>query len=389
MRRSSGANLRMLTLLALLTAFAGTPFVSAQSGPAGQPESPPPKVDAAGAAPSTTGAVVLEDRLTGPGATTASECATHRNARVFVGEGLLFKVTGKCTDTSTIASVNQYVNGLTLPDGEVRVELKAVSGHERARFRLSVRSDDQGSNRYYVAFEPGNGSAQLIRSANNEETVLAERTDLAGVAAATDWNALAVRLQGPNLWVLLNDQPILNATDSTYDMGQVILALVRLGNLEDAQESAVVFRNLRVSGLDNSDQARVPTYVPPAAAAPAPSGEPWVGDIRFGYDPSGQDAVPAGSNLKIREGSLYSFFAWRNLPAGAALKVELLVDNAGHGAQEFTPGNPSSGRVRFGLLNFLGGAEGGGQYTLTSVAIVISSGGRELARGSLGLSQQG
>jgi hypothetical protein len=162
----------------------------------------------------------------------------------------------------------------------------------------------------------------------------------------------------------------------------------------------LVWRNLRVSALANGDQARVPTAPPPATAPPppaaapsplatapgGPSGDPWVGDIRFGYDPNGQESVPSGASLKIREGQIFTLFSWRNIPAGAAININVLFNNQGQYDLSFSP-TAATSSSRFAVVNFLGGASGGGYYTLTSITVIFSSGGRELARGSLGLSE--
>lgn len=137
--------------------------------------------------------------------------------------------------------------------------MRVVSGADRAQVRFGIRTQPDPSNAvgYAVLFQPGRGVARFIRqsAATGEITVMAERTDLAGLFAPDTWNGLAVRAQGPNLWLLLNDQPILSATDSTYDTGRVLLALIRLGDPNDSQEVAAVPRNLRVSGLASEDLA--------------------------------------------------------------------------------------------------------------------------------------
>src|SRR3954465_1482839 len=71
---------------------------------------------------------VLEDPLTAPGAVTASACPTGRNDRQFVGDGYRFRVTGKCLDTSTNASVAHRLQNLVVPDGEVSLEMRLVNG---------------------------------------------------------------------------------------------------------------------------------------------------------------------------------------------------------------------------------------------------------------------
>jgi hypothetical protein len=80
-------------------------------------------------------------------------------------------------------------------------------------------------------------------------TALALREDLSGHLARDDWNEYAVRLDGPNIWVLLNGTPILSASDTVVDRGWVAFGVKRLGSADDNAESAVVFRDLRVSRL--------------------------------------------------------------------------------------------------------------------------------------------
>ena len=376
-----------LVLLALLSVLIGTPTSSAQTGWLAQPETVP--VDAV-AAPPELGPVVLEDPLTAPGLVQASQCPTSRNERLFVGEGLMFKVTGKCTDTSTTAGVSRRLEGLRVPDGEVRVEFKLVTGQERAIVRIWFRDQGSPGDSYAATLIPSAGYAHFSKLIGGQSTLVAERTDLAGLVYG-DWNTLAVRARGPDFWLLINDQPVLTATVGELSNGGVVLDLGRRGSVEDSDETAVVWRNLRVSALTGSDQARVPTGPQPAAPPPlavapvAPSGDPWVGDIRFGYDPNGQGSVPSGSSLKIREGPIYAFFSWRNIPAGAAININVLFNNQGQHQRDFNP-PAATGSSRSVMVNFLGGAEGGGYYTLTSINVIYSSGGREVARGSLGLS---
>ena len=65
-----------------------------------------------------------------------------------------------------------------------------------------------------------------------------------------------MRMQGPELWLLVNDQPILSVSDGALTTGTMWVSLLRTGDPGDPQESAVVVRNLRLSGLAEGDQAR-------------------------------------------------------------------------------------------------------------------------------------
>lgn len=334
------------------------------------------------------GRVVLEDPLTAPGVVgQSSACPTGKNVREFVGEGTIIKVTGRCTDASTNASLAQRIDGLTLPDGEVRLEMKVVSAQERARFFLDFRaaaSLRDGS--YSVRVDPAGGGVQLRRTVDGQLTVLAERTNLAGIIAPDDWNSLVVRMQGANLWVLLNDQPLLSASDAALSTGSVLIALVRTGDPNDAQEAAVVVRDLRVSALAAGDQARLPSYQPRRAAAPAaPSGAPWIGDITFGYDRSGAGAVPAGGQLAdVSAGDIYGFFSWRNVAPGSRIGVKILWGGEVRDVLEFSPSGPD-GRTWVGIMSFDSEGGGGARFTFADVGLVFLLDGKEIARGGAAL----
>jgi hypothetical protein len=163
------------------------------------------------------------------------------------------KVTGTCSEAETQAVVfASYVNGLMLQDGELRFQLKVVSGRERASFLLDFRQQPDPRASYELAFVPALGWATLAKP-GGLVPLLAGRKDLQG-RVAEDWNTLAIRLDGENLWVLLNDELILSAADRSFGQGRVLFGLFRMGDGSDTQESAVVIRNLRVSNL--APQAR-------------------------------------------------------------------------------------------------------------------------------------
>jgi hypothetical protein len=192
------------------------------------------------------GQVVLEDPLTAPGSLSPGRCPTGRNVGQFVGEGFILKVTGKCSENDAVAiAAPPPIEGLNFSDGEVRLDVKAVSGHDRVAFVLGVRGQTQAAGSYQAIIMPGRGAAALTTGSSD----VAGRTGLGGRLAPDGWNSLAVRAQGPNLWVLLNDEPILSATDATYQSGSVFIGVRRLGDANDSSESAVVVRNLRVSSL--------------------------------------------------------------------------------------------------------------------------------------------
>jgi len=225
------------------------------------PSTPVSRAPVVAAAPAV-GQALLEDPLTAPGAAVAYRCPTGRNAGEFVGEGLLLKVTGKCRDQDTSAFAPTPLIGITLPDGEIRVEVRAVSGHERATFLIDFRIQSDPVRGYVVYFLPARGVALLRRIEGGQEIPLAARIDLAALLAPDGWNSLAVRAKGPDLSVLVNDRLVLSASDPKYDTGAMGLAVSRLGDVNDDAETAMIVRNLRVSALADGSPARVPPNGP-------------------------------------------------------------------------------------------------------------------------------
>jgi hypothetical protein len=203
--------------------------------------------------PPGVGAIILDDALTGPGALPASFiCPTDRNQREFVGEGVIIKLTGPCGSGATSSAMGSgEVAGLDIPDGEVRVDFKLVSGAERAHVSMLVRLSTVDDCAYgYLPVITGQGAAGIVKvDGCGPALTLASRGDLADRLRHDDWNSLAVRLEGPNMWLYLNDELIVSVSDDGFDHGGLMLRLTRLGDVNDTAETAVVFRNLRVSQL--------------------------------------------------------------------------------------------------------------------------------------------
>jgi hypothetical protein len=229
--------------------------------------------------PPAVGMTILEDDLSGPTLIQPFACRTGRGGMDYVGEGLRLKLTGVCNEGDIFAAFGPTISGLTMVDGEARVDVKAVSGIEHARFQINARSQPStpGALRsaatvplsYVVGVEPGLGWALIGKTPGNYPAL--ERTDLTGVLSTDDWNTVSIRLQGPNVWLMLNDQPVLFFSDDSVDRGGVVLPIVRTkdgpertrNDPNDTSEVAVVLRNLRVSTLADADPARMPTYQRP------------------------------------------------------------------------------------------------------------------------------
>lgn len=206
------------------------------------------------------GPAVIEDPLTGPGLVQQGTCPTQRADRDFVEQGYLLKVAGRCNAADVFAGVGHRILGLTFADGEIRLDMKAVSKPERVRFYLAFRDQTDSGNELHVMVAPAPGFAHIGRLVGGEGSVLAERGDLAGVLSPDDWNTLAVRARGPDLALSVNGRAILFATDASFETGFVNLFLLRSESLDDDQEAAVVVRDLRVAGWASGEKARLPTY---------------------------------------------------------------------------------------------------------------------------------
>jgi hypothetical protein len=137
-----------------------------------------------------------------------------------------------------------------------------------------------------------------------------------GLVAPDDWNVIAIRLQGPNVWLLVNDQPVLFYNDSTVDRGGVFFDMVRVGDgpldsitdTDDATEISAVFRNLRVSSLADGDPARVPGYLPDGVSPVPVVGAVNLEDSLTAPGPLQPTSCPSGraGGAFVREGYLMS-----------------------------------------------------------------------------------
>jgi hypothetical protein len=303
------------------------------------------------------GAAVVEDSLLGPGLAATTPCPTGLGTREFTVEGFQLSARGRCLETNTWAGAGFVFPRVHFLDGEARLDFKVVSGDDRLQLALVVRSDASpsgGVQDYRVIVDPARGMARLARFGNGPPAFLAERADLAGALRPDDWNNLAIRTQGTNLWVLLNDQPILFASDAAYDAGRVSIVVSRRGSPDDEQEVVAVVRNLRVAGLAGGDQARIPTYQHPVAAAPAPSGAPRIGRIYFTQDPDGSHRGAAHTDVMRKSAfDVYAYIDFFNVTPPNTLQYYWMfngeIDNLTPFSREWIPSIPTgyfSSRIR-------------------------------------------
>lgn len=206
---------------------------------------------------------ILQDPLSAPGVITPYTCQSNKAAASFTPEGLLLTMTGRCNDSQPGPAVGVRPKDITVRDGEVRLEFRTTAGADRALITLWVRDQQTPDfSTQLVRIEPGTGRARLAVRNVGKETELASQQGLTGLAGS-DWNSLAIRMQGPAMWVLLNDQLVLTGGDPTFAQGAMNFVVGRNGDPNDAQEVSVLVRNLRVSPLAGGDQGRAPSFIPP------------------------------------------------------------------------------------------------------------------------------
>jgi hypothetical protein len=230
---------------------------------------------------------------------------------------------------------------------------------------LWARRQPNGDS-YAVAVEPGPGLVQLERTQGGQATVLAEWQDAEGLLGQSDWARLALRLRGPEIWVLLNDRPVLHAVDGALDSGLVSVSARRLGDLGDDEEVIVALRNLRVTGLAESVQARLPAYPPP--------GPPTVSRIYFTVERNlAQRAELDLQEIPVGAGRVYAWFDYSEIYPPGKLRACNALNRRLHSCLEpFTPGSPTGiGEYSFPLTPDMAG----GSYTL-----VVELDGQRLAR---------
>jgi hypothetical protein len=198
------------------------------------------------------GRPALEDPLTAPGALRAVLCPTGRSGGEFIDEGFRIYVTGRCDERHGRAgAIIAPFRNLTFGDGELRLEFRFTSGRERARLHLVVRGQETtlGGSGYMATLDPASGQLDLEVATNSRAQDTRSATAGSSLISPDGWNSLVVRARGPDVSILVNDRPFEFGRLSPRfpDSGYVSVLLVRMGDPDDPEETAVVLRNLRVS----------------------------------------------------------------------------------------------------------------------------------------------
>ena len=205
-------------------------------------------------APPPLGAVTYENALKDDKVFPAGRCFGGLGMGQYVGEGFKMWLRGRCILILDDVEMSVASKGVNVGDGEVALDFKLVDGAERAIIGLYVRNINERS--IGTQIHAARGEASLFTMAGSTSTDLAYRGNI--VIPPYEWNRLALRVSGHNVWLLINDEPVLHSAEVPADAGSVILELVREGNPDDENESAVVFRNLTMTALDGGEPDRAP-----------------------------------------------------------------------------------------------------------------------------------
>ena len=202
------------------------------------------------------GAVTYENALQDERVFKAGYCFGRKAFSQYVGEGFKLRVMGPCHLLLDEAWIAVEANGVMVGDGEVAIDFKIVAGEPRSRLGIYVR----GVNEQMIGaqIQPSRGEASLFTLNGGQQTDLAYRNNIPGYKSG-DWNRLAIRVNGHNAWLLLNDEPLIHTNEVHADAGKVIIELLRDGSFEDEEESAVVFRDLTLTVLEGGEPGRAPT----------------------------------------------------------------------------------------------------------------------------------
>lgn len=208
--------------------------------------------------PANVAGGVYTNGLAGPEPFPVGVCPTEKAMGENVGEGYKMTVRGRCLPEFATADVAVPATGVSLWDGDVALDFKVVAGAERAGLALFARYVDRAG--IGTRIRPGTGEIVIFKRAGGTSTTLASRTDPAVFPDQSDWQRLALRLRGGEVWVLVNDKPVLYASDILDQNGAIMLQVLRDGDVDDEAEVAVVFRDLTLSTVDGSTPERGPVH---------------------------------------------------------------------------------------------------------------------------------
>jgi hypothetical protein len=188
----------------------------------------------------------------------SGRCLTGQGRGETVDEGFKIVVSGRCREDAETADIALPGRGISIGDGDIALDFKVLSGAQRAAVSMYVRNSS--GKLIGATFNAATGEAKLFNFDQGNMTIIASRTDAQALAIPSDWNRLAVRVRANELWMLINDDAVLYATDVLTDVGGVGIRLLREGNPDDEEETAVVFRGLTISTVSGGGEGREPKY---------------------------------------------------------------------------------------------------------------------------------
>jgi hypothetical protein len=234
--------------------------------------------------PPALGAIVSEQPLTSPGVFSEDFCPTGRGSGRTTDEGYRLTLNGRCLGRLPTVNVHMPVQSLTLLDGDVEFSLAGGGAQPRAVVSFLIRLQP-GGNGYQLDWNPTTGVALLQRLREGRPEQLVHRDGLTTVALE-DGARVAVRVQGPSFWLLVNDVPIFAGTDpgeDGIDSGRLAVGLIRAGDPDDDAEISLLLRSMRVSQLAESESTRLSMFQEPGNTPfrPAPGTPPAIGAVLY------------------------------------------------------------------------------------------------------------
>lgn len=244
------------------------PTMAPGAQPVASPPAMPSPSPAAAAAMSDSGlptppnvaAGVYADPLTGGKVFPAGVCGTGYALGDLIPDGLELTVLGQCFYDAPISELSVTGKGLAITDGDLAVNIKVTNHLDRARPAIYARIKD--GKMLGAAFSFPQGQIVLFKRDGSTDTTLGTRQDLGAVMDPGDWNRVALRVRGSEVWLLVNDQPVLYSAEGIDQTGGVGLELVREGSTVDEDEAVVVFKDLTLSSVAGADASRAPTATP-------------------------------------------------------------------------------------------------------------------------------
>jgi hypothetical protein len=213
---------------------------------------PPPAPDPALVRHELREAVAQDDLRTGA-VIQPTVCATGANTGTYSPDGLNIRVTGKCFDTSTTASMLGVQPDVTIGDGEARVEFRVEDGWERARVSLWLLDPQPEGSLLGVSLVPSRRAIAIISDSPEGPKILAEKTPIGARLSPNSWTSLAIQRHGDRVWAIVNDEAVLVADGASTTPGLAVPLVGRLGSPDDGDAVVATLRNFSATTIEGAD----------------------------------------------------------------------------------------------------------------------------------------